>query len=151
MLRAIMAGLVCLILGLQAALRLGRRAQALRTWHHVLESISAHCAGLSLPPGEILRLSAENMPGIDALCEHPAGVEEYLQGFALTREERTLIEESLHALFDGTHQQQERQIQYACKRLEQRLLQAEEKQRQDAKLYGMLGVFGGLSVFLVCL
>ena len=147
MLRAVTAGLLCLLSGVAAAQRLSQRERTLRYWHLALENLRAHCACLCLPPKDLWQMSVENTP-------LPVSVEsarEAIRDAPLKKDEKSLLCMCIETLLDGTQEQQERQLKYACAFFEKRLAQAEEKQRQDAKLYGMLGVFGGLCIFLVCL
>ena len=138
MLRAVMAFLACFAMGLGAAQQLERRTKALRGWHSVLESMGAQCTCLRLSPKEMLR---------NALGDSKAAPDKYL----LTREERQLIEACMQTLYEGTQEQQERQFKYALLRFEQLLFKAEEKQERDAKLFGTLGLLGGLCIFLLCI
>lgn len=145
MLRAVTAGLLTLLSGILAAQRVSQRARMLRLWCTALESMRSHCICLRLPPEEIWQLSA----GEAGL---PLAVEKAESEICLlTKEEKTLLSACRKILFDGTQEQQKRQFEYACTFFEKRLARAEEKQRQDAKLYATLGIFGGLCIFLVCL
>lgn len=146
MLRAIAAGILCFLTGLFAAQRLSQRVQLLRQWCFVLENLRANCACLRLPPEEIWQLSAENTQ----FSKDLEGVKKELAALPLLKEENALLLICLETLLDGTQEQQLRQMEHACGFFEKRLSLAEEKQRQDGKLYGMLGVFGGLCIFLVC-
>lgn len=146
MLRAVTAGLLCLLSGIAAAQRLSQRERTMRYWYLTLENLRAHCACLCLPPEELWQMSVGNT-SLPASIERAR--EEILQA-PLKKDEKSLLCLCLQALLEGTQEQQERQLKYACAFFEKRLAQAEEKQRQDAKLYGMLGVFGGLCIFLVC-
>ena len=132
MLRAVTAGLICLILGIQSSKKLDKRVYALRVWQQTLDKISTQCACLRLPPADIL----QDVPQ---------------QRDALTPEEQAWIEECLQAVLHGTQEEQERQLRYVIKRMEKALERAEEKQKQDAKLFLSLGLLGGLCILLLCL
>lgn len=133
MLRAVIAGLICLAAGVHASQRLNGRVCALRSWQRALEKISTQCACLRLSPKDMLQ-------------ELPKSHQT-----ELTREEKDWIAECLQTVLNGTQEEQERQLRYAIKRLEQALQTAEEKQKQDAKLFVSLGLLGGLCIFLLCL
>ena len=73
-------------------------------------------------------------------------------------ENRTPAAENNADLPDGSYfehkarqEEQERQLRYVIKRMEKALERAEEKQKQDAKLFLSLGLLGGLCIFLLCL
>lgn len=136
MLRAVMAGLICLMCGLQAAHRLSGRVQALGAWQQALEKLNTQCICLRLPPTEIL----QNALGEQGISR------EYL-----TQEERGWIDDCLQAVLNGTQEEQERQLSYACRQMEQTLAQAQIKQRKDGGLFASLGLLGGLCIFLLCL
>lgn len=145
MLRAVTAGLLALLSGVTAAQQVSQRARTLRQWRTALENMRCYCICSRLQPEEIWRLSA----GEAGLPPETEKAESEI--LLLTKEEKTLLSACLKTLFDGTQEQQTRQFEYACAFFEKRLAQAEEKHRQDAKLYATLGVFGGLCIFLVCL
>lgn len=136
MLRAVTAGLICLMCGLEAAQRLNGRVRELRQWQTVLDKLSTQCACLRLAPDEMLQ-NALNGRSV---------TQEYL-----TREERGWIDDCRKSIYDGTQEEQERQLRYAMRQLEQALAQAQEKQRRDGRLYASLGLTGGLCLFLLCL
>ena len=146
MLRAMTAGILCLLTGFFAAQRLSQRVQLLRQWCFVLENLCANCACLRLPPEEIWQMSAGNTQ----FSQDPEEAKRALAAMHLLKEEKALLSICLETLLDGTQEQQLRQMEHTCGFFEKRLSLAEEKQRQDSKLYGMLGVFGGLCIFLVC-
>lgn len=138
MLRAVTAGLICFLAGVSASQRLNQRVGDLCIWLQALERLSMQCACLRLPPAEMLQ---------NALGDKPCDPEKYL----LTREERAGIEACLKSVLNDTQEQQLRQLQYVIRQMEEALSQAQAKQNQDAKLFGSLGLLGGLCVFLLCL
>lgn len=138
MLRAVTAGLICFLAGVSASQRLSRRVCDLKTWLQVLDRLSTQCACLRLPPSEMLQ---------NALGDMPRDPQKYL----LTREECAGIEACIKSVLNDTQEQQLRQLQYVIRQLEEALTRAQMKQTQDARLYGSLGLLGGLSVFLLCL
>lgn len=136
MLRAVTAGVICLLAGVTEAQRLGQRVRALRAWSGAFESMRAMNSGLRLPPLQIWHKAA---------AEH--GAEQ--QNSMLTAGEKELIGQCCAAMLDGTIEQQEMQLRYAAERFRTLTQQAETKQQKDAKLYGVLGLLGGLCVFLM--
>ena len=137
MLRALTAGGICLMAGIERAQQLRKRARVLRAWHCALENLSASCACLRLPPEENWRSAV-----MQAGAETDASV--------LGEEECALIAMCQKALYDGMPEQQERQLRYASSRFAQLALAAQEKQDRDAGLYMSIGLLGGLCVFLMC-
>ena len=138
MLRALTAGCICLVAGIERARQLCERAKTLRAWQCALENLGASCAYLRLPPEENWR-SAIAQAGVD------------MDASVLTKEERMLLVQCQKAVYDGTPQQQERQLRDAAARFAQLLKSAQEKQEKDAGLYASIGLLGGLCVFLMCI
>ena len=136
MLRAVTAGVICLLAGVTEAQRLGRRARVLRAWSSAFESMRAMNAGLRLPPMQIWQ---------KATAEYGAEG----QDGSLSSGEQELIGQCYAAMLDGTIEQQEAQLRYAAERFRALTQQAENKQQKDAKLYGTLGLLGGLCIFLM--
>ena len=80
-----------------------------------------------------------------AVAEHGAERQDNI----LSSAEKALIGQCYAAMIDGTPDQQEMQLRYAAERFRALTLQAENKQQKDAKLYGTLGLLGGLCIFLI--
>jgi len=140
MLRAVAAGVVCLVSGWQAGLRLTQRAEQLQAWQQAIDSMHTYCGCLRLSPDEIIARSTAHMS---------ASVRE--EAHLLTPLEQTLIKACYHVVFNGTQEEQLRQLDFARLRLQHYAENAAEKSRRDARLYTLLGVFGGMCAFLVCL
>lgn len=138
MLRAVTAGLICLLAGVSASQRLGRRVCDLKSWLQALQRLSTQCTCLRLPPAEMLQ---------NALGDRSRDLEKYL----LTQDERSGIEACLCSMLNDTQEQQMRQLQYVIRQMEEALSQAQDRQNQDAKLFCSLGLLGGLCIFLLCL
>ena len=136
MLRAVTAGMICLLVGVTESQRLCCRVRALRAWTGAIESMRAMNAGLRMPPMEIWQ---------KAVAEHGAERQDNI----LSSAEKALIGQCYAAMIDGTPDQQEMQLRYAAERFRALTLQAEKKQQKDAKLYCTLGMLGGLCIFLI--
>lgn len=140
MLRAIAAGVSCLLLGLCAGRRLLRRAHRLQEWQQAMENMRTYAVCRRLPPEEMIRLS----------MAHFSNDAPYETDPLLEKREKELIAACLHAVLHATQEEQKRQLDFALEQFAHFVCTAEEKSGKDARLYAMLGVWGGLCIFLMC-
>lgn len=152
MLRAIIAGGICVLAGAYGAARLQQNAREMRRLLQSIQAMQASalfardtCAQVLLAGGfDTLALAVERR-GADAGKEYMQHAKEA----ALDNETKFLMAKLLTTICNGNLKQQQAAFAYAIERMEQLCTQAEEKRDLHANLCLRLGVLLGACAVLI--
>lgn len=152
MLRAIGAAAVCLVAGAGCAARLYRRAAVLRDMQARLYAMRAAALYARADCEAILRAG-----GFDDLAQaaESAGADAgllYQQGAAdtlLRQEERAVVIHALHAVCNGSAEEQEAAFDYALERMAELCRRAEQKRDAQSRLFASLGALSGVCALMI--
>ena len=152
MLRAIGAAALCLMAGAGCAARLYRRAAALRDMQARLYAMRASALYARADCGAILRAGdfdnlaqAAEIAGADAGLLYQRDAVDTL----LRQEERAVVIHVLHAVCNGSAEEQAAAFDYALERMAELCRQAEQKRDAQSRLFASLGALSGACALIL--
>ena len=144
MLRAIGAAALCLMAGAGCAARLYRRAAALRDMQARLYA-RADCGAILRAGGFDNLAQAAEITGADAGLLYQQDAVDTL----LRQEERAVVVHVLHAVCNGSAEEQAAAFDYALERMAELCRQAEQKRDAQSRLFASLGALSGACALMI--